>query len=283
MIPIPRSLAAETVKLALKTRMNAGYTLDKPCDIYEMVDAKLTLQFVEVPTLEGMYLEEDEVTRICVSALRPPGRQRLTAAHELGHFVMKHGTRVDAVADLRERAREDSIEERTADLFAFYTLMPARTVQIGFRLRGLDPTQPQASHVYAVANWLGVGYETLLQHMRFSLNLIQYSRYERLLRLSVKKIKSDLLGSETINDVFAIDGLWNGCHLHAQVGDYIRGINGDACPLLTSAGVQTYRASACGAASVGISDGAEMRLSVCRQNYAGFYKYRYLPEAVEWQ
>jgi hypothetical protein len=71
-------------KTALKIRTDAGYSLHRPCNAYELISKKkIDLQFVAIPTLEGMYLEDDGARRICVSALRPPGRQCFTAAHDL--------------------------------------------------------------------------------------------------------------------------------------------------------------------------------------------------------
>jgi hypothetical protein len=70
---LPRTLAAEAVKLALRERVLSGYALDKPCDIYRLSSKHATLQFIDVPTLEGMYLEDANVKRICVCAFRPSG------------------------------------------------------------------------------------------------------------------------------------------------------------------------------------------------------------------
>src|SRR5690349_18588178 len=101
---LPRALAAGAVKLALRERVLSGYPIDRPCDIYRLIANRVTLQFIDVPTLEGMYLEDADVRRICVCAVRPSGRQRLTGAHELGHLLMGHGTRLDVIEEARGQA-----------------------------------------------------------------------------------------------------------------------------------------------------------------------------------
>src|SRR5581483_8649021 len=132
---LPRTLAAETVKLALRERVSSGYPIDRPCDIYRTIAKHVTLQFIDVPTLEGMYLEDVNVRRICICGVRPSGRQRLTGAHELGHLLMGHGTRLDVIEEARSNAEETSLEETLADIFAYHVLMPARAVHTGFTER----------------------------------------------------------------------------------------------------------------------------------------------------
>src|ERR1051326_1897597 len=89
-------LAQHAAKAALQYRKRIGLGFDTPCDIYEIIASeKLDLQFIDVPTLEGMFLHEPETTRVCVCAHRPWGRQRFTAAHELGHYFFGHGSQVD--------------------------------------------------------------------------------------------------------------------------------------------------------------------------------------------
>src|SRR5216683_2366069 len=102
-------------KRALKVRTEAGYALAQPCDVYQLIAGhRMELQFFSVPTLEGMYLEDGETRRICVSAFRPPGRQRFTAAHECGHSFLCHGTKVDTIGELREITSDRDVDERLA-------------------------------------------------------------------------------------------------------------------------------------------------------------------------
>jgi len=125
-------LSQSAAKSALKYRVQMGLGLDSPCDVYETIASEnVELQFVDIPSLEGMCLQEPEVNRICVTAERPWGRQRFTAAHELGHYLLKHGSQIDTVIEQRE-SKEIADEEIIADGFARFLLMPPRAVARAF-------------------------------------------------------------------------------------------------------------------------------------------------------
>src|SRR5689334_4666539 len=95
-------LYQSAAKLAIKYRVHKRIPNDEPCDIYDIIKREgLDLQFMDVPSLEGMYLAEPESERICICAQRPWGRQRFTAAHELGHHLYGHGTQVDQAIEQR--------------------------------------------------------------------------------------------------------------------------------------------------------------------------------------
>src|SRR5712691_9157125 len=106
-------------KRAIEFRVASGLAFEEPCDIYELISRRrIELQFVDIPSLEGMYLEEPEARRICVCAHRPVGRQHYTAAHELGHNVLGHGSQIDPIVDELGQAKSLTSEERAADAFA---------------------------------------------------------------------------------------------------------------------------------------------------------------------
>jgi hypothetical protein len=196
-------------KMALKMRAAKGYSIECPCDVYDLIfHSDIGLQFFAVPTLEGMYLEDGDNRRICVSAFRPAGRQRFTAAHELGHSALQHGTRLDSVKEFRERVMEMDSDERSADTFASCLLMPSSAVHSGFKLRNLDIEKPTPIDVYRVAAWLGVGYSTLCNHLSYSMKILSSPRLKQLLRHELTTIKSKLAQQETSRDVFELDALW---------------------------------------------------------------------------
>ncbi len=129
-------LSAAVAKRAIEFRVAMGLSFENPCDIYEAIsEYGIDLQFVDIPSLEGMYLEEPEARRICVSAHRPVGRQHYTAAHELGHHLLGHGSQFDTVVGDLGQVKSLTPEERAADAFARYVRMLARR-----RVR--NPPQP---------------------------------------------------------------------------------------------------------------------------------------------
>lgn len=269
-----------TAKQAIEFRLANGLAFDAPCDIYEVIfRLGIDLQFVDIPSLEGMYLEEPEARRICVCAHRPVGRQRYTAAHELGHHVLRHGTRFDTVVDDIGRATSSGPEEKAAEAFARYALMPPRAVQAAFRLRGYDLAALEPVAVYRAACWLGVGYATLLNQMFYSLHLLNASDYERLSSTTPKSIKAKLVGVVQNCDVWPLDQFWANRRLHAQVGDFIVGLEShSSTQLVTERDQGVYAATVPGEAVSPLASGGDLTICVSRAAYVGFYEYRYLPE-----
>ena len=184
----------------------------------------IEVRFVDIPSMEGMYVRNSGSNSqpiILVSALRPAGRQASTAAHELGHHVFAHGTRIDEyIADADETRRDilDS-EEMIANMFAGFFLMPKAAVEHGFAARACAPVSATPRQVFAVAGWLGVGYGTLIHHMRSSLGMFSFGDAKRLLSIQPKRIRQEILGFNTPSDCFLVDHTWTGRPLDLQIGD----------------------------------------------------------------
>ena len=266
-------------KTALKIRTRAGYSVARPCDVYQLIlRCRLELQFFAVLTLEGIYLEDGNTRRICVSAFRPPGRQRFTAAHELAHSVLSHGTKVDTIEELRECAREDDVDEQLADMFATSLMMPSSAVHSGFRFRNIDLKKPTPAQLYRVATWLGVGYSTLGNYLFYSMKAISSQQLKQLLRCEPKMIKSELIRQQTTKEVFEFDALWNGERAHGQVGDFFTGITTVYDDVLTPVRDGVFLANAPGQTTAALVSGGTVEVNISRQNYIGFCEYRYLPE-----
>jgi IrrE N-terminal-like domain len=270
----------DAAKGALRYRAHRGYAVDRPCDVYELIGESGTdFQFVDIPSLEGMYLQEGLIRRICVCGRRPGGRQRFTAAHELGHSVLGHGTMIDAEGELGE-ATASRPEEHAADVFARYLLMPPRAVHTGFRCRGSNPASPTPLQVYIVSSWLGVGYSTLVNHMALTLNLYGLRTRDALLKTSVKQLKRLAASVATTCDVWILDAMWAGCTIHAQLGDVVRGLSArpSAGNVLADCGSSTWVCNSVGEGLFAVNSAGPVRICVSRRDYIGFYKYRYLPE-----
>jgi hypothetical protein len=267
-------------KQAIEFRLSSGLAFEDPCDIYEAIaNLGIDLQFVDIPSLEGMYLQEPETLRICVCAHRPVGRQRYTAAHELGHYVMGHGSQIDTTVDELEKTASVAAEETAAELFARYVLMPPRAVQVAFRSRGFDLASLEPIDVYRAACWLGVGYVTLLNQMLYSLRLVNPLDHERLLKTTPKSIKTSLGGNAPHRDVWPLDRFWTNRRLHAQVGDLIIGLKSQGpTHLLTELDQNVHAVSGVGESVLPLATGGNLTVCASRAAYVGFYEYRYLPE-----
>src|SRR4051812_18770674 len=78
------------------------------------------VKFCAWPRLEGFYIKRSPGT-VIIGSLRPPGRRRLSCAHELGHHIFGHGISYDEYSGELLEACETiatSDDELIADRFA---------------------------------------------------------------------------------------------------------------------------------------------------------------------
>jgi len=119
---------------ALTTRADLGRRVDQPVcvfDIAKELGLRVRFDHLETKGFEGIY--SPSINQIILEPHRPSLRQRFTCAHEVGHFVFKHGQ-----------------------------------VPTAFRELGVNLAQAEPVHFYKVACWLGVGYSTLVNGRRLS-------------------------------------------------------------------------------------------------------------------
>ena len=219
-------LARRAARAAIKLRMQLSVpSAASLCSVDAAENLGIELRFVDIPSMEGMYVKNSETETksiILVSALRPAGRQASTAAHELGHHVFGHGTRIDQyIPDLDESSAScpDSEEEFLANAFAGFFLMPKSAVDQGFRVRAYAAEAPTARQVFEVSGWLGVGYATLIHHMRSSLKLINQNQAKALLLSQPKQLRREFLGKVSQADCFVVNEAWTGRPVDLQLGD----------------------------------------------------------------
>jgi Zn-dependent peptidase ImmA (M78 family) len=220
-------LSKQGAYAAFMTRKRLGFTLNDAFCVYDAADADgLVVRFHAIPSLEGMYVKGDGVDpHIVVSALRPPGRQAMTAAHEWGHHYFDHGSRVDeyllpsAVSILAQSTSRHIEEEFLANSFAAFLLMPPPLVQNGFRKRHAEIRTATPLQVFAVAGWLGVGYTSLVRQLRHNLRMISFQHAQALLASKPQALKTQLLEERPIGDVYLVDESWTGRPVDLRVGD----------------------------------------------------------------
>jgi Zn-dependent peptidase ImmA (M78 family) len=271
--------------LSVRTRLNLG--LVDPICIYDVAERLgLEVRFVDLPSLEGLYLDLSRPT-ILLSSLRPAGRRRFTCAHEMAHHLLGHGTRVDEVQEASARKRSSyDVREFTADCFAGFLLMPKTATAAAFAARGIKLASAGATDIYNVAQQFGVGYRTLLSHMSRSLGLMTHASAMRLAKVPLSRIRLDLLGFPESRDVFLVDRHWRGRAIDVEVGDLLvfrDGIAASRGPILecvvTRSTEAIYRATAPGLISLGLADtewGRHVRIS--RAGYTGRATFRHLDD-----
>jgi hypothetical protein len=154
--------------------------------------------------MEGMY-QRGFPPRIHLSARRPLPRRAYNCAHELGHHVFGHGSSID---ELREDAKArpwDDPKEFLADTFAGFILMPIIGLRRAFSVRGWTPEKATPAQIFTIACEFGVGYATLLTHLSAGVNMLSRGRAEALHRVTLKAVRMDILGAQTIDPLIVAD------------------------------------------------------------------------------
>ena len=206
-------------KEALRLRSKAHISIDNSFCIFDLSDnLGVEVKFVDIKSLEGAYIKKSK--NILVSTYRPEGRLRFTCAHELGHFVFDHGDHFDELVE-KPNSTEGRFEERLSDAFASFLLMPQSTIRSAFIRRGLDINTADPNDFLIVATWIGVGYTTILNHLRYGVTILAHKRYEDLIKTHPKSIKSVFCGFDVTSNLVIVDRHWNGRPVDLQVGDYL--------------------------------------------------------------
>jgi Zn-dependent peptidase ImmA (M78 family) len=277
------ALAQDAIRAALSLRARLGVGATQPLEVFQVAGRLgITAWFVDVPTLEGMYVGGDPA-QILVSAHRPPGRQSMNCAHEIGHHVFGHGSRIDQY--LQTESSSISVpDEYLANTFAANFLIHRTAVLRGLLERGISAFDPTAEQVYALANWLGVGYSALLYHLRSALKITPRRAADRLLLREPKDIRLEVLDRHCIpptgGDLVIVDAKWTGRAITAQVGDTVLvpegSAFGDDCCRLEG---RALRATRPGVGRVyNLQIGWSSYVCVSRRNYAGLAEYRHMED-----
>lgn len=125
---------------ALTTRADLGRRVDQPVcvfDIAKELGLRVRFDHLETKGFEGIY--SPSINQIILEPHRPSLRQRFTCAHEVGHFVFKHGQVPSCTSlDLASPQLNTPQEEFLANVFASFLLMPKAAVFTAFRELGVN-------------------------------------------------------------------------------------------------------------------------------------------------
>lgn len=116
-------------------------------DVFDSIDrAGAALMFKPMEKLLGAFMKQNGMAGIILNTERPLGMQRFTAAHELGHLILKHDPHADDDGILRRgpiaEVRSFKLvppEEREADAFASYFLLPPHLIAAQMEIQGWGP------------------------------------------------------------------------------------------------------------------------------------------------
>ncbi len=215
-----RSIARQAVAEALRLRLSLGYGLHNAICVYDLAERLgIEVRFLELPSMEGMYYGSCD-PHIVISSLRPPGRRAYTCAHEIGHHVRGDGTHVDELVEQRQSSAFNP-SEFAADCFASALLMPKTAIERAFALRGWAINRCTPSQIYAVSNYFGVGYQTLIRHLRSGLSLLSASQADQLLRTTPRQAQALGADLQVPERVWLVDRNWQGRPIDVEQGDLI--------------------------------------------------------------
>jgi len=241
---------------------------------------------MNLPSLEGMFYRGPD-PKIILPSLnhRPRGRVAFSCAHELGHFDLGHGTRVDEYVSAEDdHPREFSLEELAANTFASTLLMPRPAILERFSCRGWTVDEASAVDLYRVATELDAGYATLCKHLRYGLGLVNDAWMKSRAEIGPKFLRAAIAPRSECSRIVVLDEYWPKLPVDLEVGDYLA-VSAVLRAHLPSSlwqedehdGRLILRAAVPGATKA-LVDGQPVAIRIARAGYCGMLKYRYLEE-----
>ena len=156
-------------------------------------DLRMKLLFKRLGSCAALYLPSAFAGRpgALINSQHPLALQRYSGAHELGHHRFEHGPKIDRDVELRLRGHELPPEEKLAEAFAAWFLMPPELGDVVFE-DALILDKPHGPHdVYAAALRFGTSYSATCVHL-VSLKRVSRTQSEAWLKVPLKSIKTDV-------------------------------------------------------------------------------------------
>jgi Zn-dependent peptidase ImmA (M78 family) len=281
-----KNLARQALIRALEIRQKLNIPTHYPLDIYSVCEQlNVTVQFINIPSGEGIYWREDSEERIFISAQRPLPRRAFTCGHELGHHLFNHGSTMDELEESTGRSQFDP-QEFLADCFSGFLLMPKLAVESAFSSRSWTPATATPLQIFTIACSFGVGYNTLIDHMAYSLQLIMQAKAKELKKSNPKIIRQELLGKPSANSLMIVDKEWLLKTIDVEVGYQLLlpktvQFEGDAISFQADLEQgQLFGANRQGIVRVHCSKSDwSAFIRVARSEYKGFSQYRHSEES----
>lgn len=180
--------------------------------------------FAPMRNVLGAYLERNGNKGILITTLRPRSVQRLTAAHEFGHYCLGHKASVDN-HDLILGSHHNQVQEAAAQTFALDFLMPENLVDHLLKELGLSTTKNglRPEHVYTLSLEIGVSYQACLVQLG-QLEYLSPYLVKSYMSIPPKKIKESIRQDQPPqenpwSDIWPLDVSHNGRTLNLRVDD----------------------------------------------------------------
>ena len=235
----PQKVAAarKTGELAAARELvRLRFNLTQSIDVFQVIEnANLWLYFTPLSGPLGAYLGNG----ILINNNRPRSVQRLTGAHEYGHYVLKHTNSVDSSFEISTAlfrpnptrrndtpiyfTEEEFLNEVAAQAFAMDFLMPVTLINNIWQDLDFpsDGNALQHHHAYHLSLLLGASYKATLYQLMFMSKITPKRRQE--LDVEPKRIKQFLSGGIGLEnsraDIWIINSSFTGGLLTANVDD----------------------------------------------------------------
>ena len=271
------------VREAMRVRARLGIEpTSSVCPLDMAISLGIVVRLHAFPSLEGIYSPGAKPT-IILSTERPRGRMRHTCAHELGHHLFGHGTRVDEYG-IDEQRRWNS-EEFVADRFATGLLMPKLAVAAAAKRRGWNAASLSPKQAFVLAQEFGVGYTNFVAHLERTLKVMN-SRTAEALRRGGRKLRClrrAVAGFDVGHDVFVGDEHWGARPIDIETGDIVVV---PANAMFSGHCAQVEREPMPHLCGITAGEGqlklrtrqSAIRVRVSRRGFTGLAKYRHMDE-----
>ena len=133
-------------------------------------------------------------------------------------MIFGHGSTLDELIEDWKGHKAFRSEEFIASTFAGFLLMPPLGIKRAFTIRGwkIDLTTPE--QLYEIACNFGVGYETLITHMSYSLKMLNPLSSKKIFKVKPKQIRDRILGFPTAEPLIIADSNWPMKTIDVEVG-----------------------------------------------------------------
>ncbi|WP_412468854.1 ImmA/IrrE family metallo-endopeptidase [Pedobacter sp. KLB.chiD] len=217
----PSFIAA--AKKAERIRIKFSYDSFQPVNVFDICQSlDLTVRFIDI-NMEGMYISQSSGKHptVLISSKRPMARRVYTCAHELGHHVFGHGSRMDILADHTSGSGIYNNDEWLADTFAGLLLMPIASIIGEFNCRNWKPETASQMDYYIISSFFGVGFQTLVSHCKIH-RIVSEHRAAELLKTSPAKLLAGIKGLRILPAPFkVIDGISAPSIIDLETSNYI--------------------------------------------------------------
>ena len=224
------TIAVNGIKKADSLRTDLGLNMFQPVNVYDVCEKLgIDLRFYRI-NMEGMYVSSDDSTkaRIILSALRPFSRKVFTCAHELGHHLYGHGSKIDMIQQENGGQNTYNEDERIVDIFASALLMPVAGIQLEFKRRNWDLKTASPMQFFTISSVFGVGYQTLIYNCTLN-RLISRTKSNELSKYFPSSFLNKILKSEKKKGhLKIIDSKYRETTVDTEVSGYLyvpKGIN----------------------------------------------------------